>query len=62
MAWRKVYLLLTTGQCQSFLAKQPSHRPLISEKAPLKGIELKKSYVYEVATQAGETYTFTNVR
>ena len=50
------------GNANPFFAKQPISRPLISEKAPLKGIELKKSYVYEVATQAGETYTFTNVR
>ena len=50
------------GNANPFFAKQPISRPLISEKAPLKGIELKKSYVYEIATQAGETYTFTNVR
>jgi alpha-L-fucosidase 2 len=50
------------GNTNPFFAKQPISRPLISEKAPLKGIELKKSYVYEIATQAGETYTFTNVR
>ena len=50
------------GNTNPFFAKQPISRPLISEKAPLKGIELKKSYIYEIATQAGETYTFTNVR
>ena len=50
------------GNANPFFAKQPISRPLISEKAPLKGIELKKSYVYEIATQAGETYTFTDVR
>lgn len=45
-----------------FFTKQPISRPLISEKAPLKGVELKKSYVYDIITQAGDTYTFTNAR
>ena len=39
--------------------KQQIARPLISEKAPLKGIELKDFYLYDVPTEAGQTYTFT---
>lgn len=38
--------------------KQEISRPLVSEKAPLKGVELKDSYLYDVATEAGQTYTF----
>lgn len=30
--------------------KQEISRPLVSEKAPLKGVELKDSYLYDVAT------------
>jgi len=32
---------------------------LISKKAPLRGVELKDSYLYDVFTEAGQTYTFT---
>ena len=39
--------------------KQQIARPLISEKAPLKGVELKAYYLYDVPTEAGQTYTFT---
>lgn len=39
--------------------KQPIARPLISEKAPLKGITLKESYQYDIPTKAGQIYTFT---
>ncbi|WP_370526948.1 glycoside hydrolase N-terminal domain-containing protein [Bacteroides sp. 51] len=39
--------------------KQQIARPLISEKAPLKGVELKEFYLYDVSTKAGQTYTFT---
>lgn len=38
--------------------KQEISRPLVSEKAPLKGVELKDSYLYDVVTEAGQTYTF----
>ena len=38
--------------------KQEIRRPLVSEKVPLKGVELKDSYLYDVATEAGQTYTF----
>ena len=38
--------------------KQEISRPLVSEKVPLKGVELKDSYLYDVATEAGQTYTF----
>lgn len=38
--------------------KQEISRPLVSEKAPLKGVELKDSYLYDVATEAGQIYTF----
>lgn len=40
-------------------AKQQISRPLISEKAPLKGISLKQAYQYDVPTEAGQTYTLT---
>lgn len=42
------------------LGKQEITRPLISEKAPLKGIELKDYYMYDVPTEANQTYTFTD--
>ncbi len=41
-----------------FFIKQDLSRPLISEKAPLRGIELKKSYLYDINTEVGKTYTF----
>lgn len=41
-----------------FVRQQISH-PLISEKAPLKGISLKQAYQYDVPTEAGQTYTLT---
>jgi len=40
-------------------ARQQISRPLISEKAPLKGISLKQAYQYDVPTEAGQTYTLT---
>ncbi len=40
-------------------AKQQISRPLISEKAPLKGIELKEFNLYDIQTEAGVTYEFT---
>ena len=40
-------------------ARQQISRPLISEKAPLKGISLKQAYQYDVSTEAGQTYTLT---
>ena len=40
-------------------ARQQISRPLISEKAPLKGISLKQVYQYDVPTEAGQTYTLT---
>lgn len=35
-------------------------RPMISEKAPLKGIALKPYMLYDIPTEAGQTYTFSN--
>ncbi len=43
----------------SIFAKQQIARPMISEKAALKGVELKNFYLYEVPTETGQTYTFT---
>ncbi|MDR2916590.1 MAG: glycoside hydrolase family 95 protein [Tannerella sp.] len=40
-------------------AKQQIIRPLISEKAPLKGVELKEFNLYDIPTEAGTTYEFT---
>ncbi len=40
-------------------AQQEIARPLISPKAPLKGVELKPYYLYDIATEAGQTYRFT---
>ena len=42
-------------------AKQDVTRPLISEKAPLKGIEFKEYFLYDIPTEANHTYTFTNL-
>lgn len=36
-----------------FVSQQIS-RPMISEKAPLRGVELRKTYVYDCPTQAGD--------
>lgn len=41
--------------------KQEITRPLISERAPLKGIELKDYYLYDIPTEANRTYTFKNL-
>lgn len=41
----------------SLFDKQQISRPLISEKALLEGVRLKKSYIYDIATEAGQTYT-----
>lgn len=38
-------------------AKQHIARPLVSAKAPLKGIGLMKTYQYDIPTEAGQTYT-----
>ncbi len=43
----------------SLYAKQQIARPMISEKAALRGVDLKKWYLYEVSTEAGQTYNFT---
>ena len=40
-------------------ATQQIARPMISEKAPLKGVNLRDSYLYDYATQAGETIVVT---
>ena len=39
--------------------KQQISRPLISEKAPIKGVELKDFYLYDIATEAGQVYTLS---
>lgn len=41
--------------------KQQIVRPLISEKAPLKGISLKKTFLYDVPTEIGKTYTLVGL-
>jgi alpha-L-fucosidase 2 len=33
-------------------------KPIISSKADLKGLNLKKTYEYDFATTAGKTYVF----
>ncbi len=38
--------------------QQKIARPMISEKAPLKGVTLRDSYLYDCPTQAGDTLTF----
>lgn len=42
----------------ALFGKQEISRPLISEKTPLKGIELKSYYLYDIPTEANQTYTF----
>lgn len=39
--------------------KQKISRPLISEKAPLKGVDLKTTYLYDLSTEAGQVYTIS---
>ena len=34
-------------------------RPMISEKAPLRGVSLKDTYLYDVDTEAGDTIIIT---
>lgn len=43
----------------SLFGKQHIARPLISEKAPLRGIELKKTYLYDIPTEAGQMYALS---
>lgn len=40
-----------------FFSKQTINRPLVSEKAPLKGICLKESYLYDIPSKAGDIIT-----
>lgn len=48
------------GENKNSLFKQQSiSRPMISEKAPMKGLSLKNTYIYDIPTEAGRTYTFT---
>lgn len=48
------------GNPNFLFGKQEISRSLISEKAPLKGVELKGFYLYDVPTQVGQTYTFVS--
>lgn len=43
----------------SFYQNAVISRPLISERAPLKGVTLKEYFLYDLPTNAGETFTFT---
>jgi alpha-L-fucosidase 2 len=47
------------GNPNPLFARQPIGRPLVSERAPLKGVELKPYYLYDVPTAPGEVYTFS---
>ena len=40
-----------------FVLQQIS-RPMVSEKAPLKGLDLRKTYLYDQQTQVGEVLVF----
>lgn len=42
-----------------FFKPQQIARPMISEKAPMRGLSLKKYYLYDILTEAGQTYTIT---
>ena len=42
-----------------FFKPQQIARPMISEKAPMRGLSLKKYYLYDISTEAGQTYTIT---
>lgn len=42
-----------------FFAKQEIKRPMVSEKAPLKGVSVPATLLYDIPTEAGMTYTFT---
>lgn len=53
----KDYSESKNGNPNPLFAKQHIARPLVSEKAPLKGISLMKTYQYDVPTEAGQTYT-----
>ena len=44
-----------------FFAKQQIGRPLVSEKAQLKGIQLKEYYLYDITTEAGQTFVLTGL-
>lgn len=45
----------------ALFSKQQISRPLVSEKALLKGVELKDYLLYDVQTEAGQVYTFTGL-
>lgn len=53
------YVQATDHNSNPFFKPQQISRPLISEKAPMRGLNLKKSYLYDITTEAGQTYTIT---
>lgn len=46
-----------TANANPFFGLQQIARPMVSEKAPMRGFELKESYLYDIPTVAGQTYT-----
>jgi hypothetical protein len=50
-------LIKATGENPNqFYAVPPSSKPLINEKAKLNAVELKKTYLYDLKTEAGKSY------
>ena len=56
-----IHLVAASGEnTNSFFQIPEGKKPLISTKAELKGVELKKTFLYDIETNAGEQYTFSN--
>lgn len=54
-------LIVAEGDNPNLFYRVPEiKKPLISDQAKLKGLNLKKTYLYDFNTQPGQTYTFTN--
>jgi len=47
-----------TDNANPLFVLQRINRPMISEKAPLKGIDLRKTYLYDRQTKVGEVLVF----
>jgi alpha-L-fucosidase 2 len=48
----------TGKNINAFFQVEETPPPIISEKVKITPLEVKKTFLYDLATQAGETYTF----
>ena len=56
----KTSLKIAKGENQNPFYQTPEiKKPLISDKAALKNVKLKNTFIYDIETKAGEKYTFS---